>query len=166
MYLTECSCEDSCGLTESCCYPEQAAKSYFDRSYQQCERPSTIERHLKSPISSDNFYMVIRGNGNETLADCGTANATCGENETASVLGSLYPVSSKTTGLIYKNEQCARCHGIARGDMTYWKAVMTCPSVKKKGMDKYLQSLEMGRVHDSCFVDFYYPGARFTIFFI
>ena len=157
VYLTECSCEDSCGLTESCCYPEQATIRHFDRSQQQCERSTT---RMGPKLSVKYFYMVSRGYGNEIGKDCGPAHTTCGKNETASVLGSLYPVSSKTTGIIYKNEQCARCHGVARDDMVPWKAVVTCPAPETGDIGEVLQSLETGHVHSSCVLDFYYPGPQ------
>jgi hypothetical protein len=52
-------------------------------------------------------------------------NQTCGHLE-AAPWGSFLPVSSKKTGLIYKNKYCAKEHNVKEDDIVEWEGNYIC----------------------------------------
>ena len=74
-------------------------------------------------LTCKNYYCLQ----NNTNYECGSAVVTWLGDRT------LHPVWSGHR--IYKNEECARCHGVKKEDVLFWNATVICPVGSHSGYD-------------------------------
>ena len=144
-HTVACSCEEDCGSIIPCCFREDEERRIKGKflpsqcTYTQVPQPNFTyrrERYILNP----SYYMI--GDANTTAPSC--------ESVQIAPWGSLYPVTSISTGLIYKNERCAEAHNVT--DIVHWKALVGC---NKFEFDRLAIAIDqLGYWSDNCFVSF------------
>ncbi|XP_060565326.1 uncharacterized protein LOC132724473 [Ruditapes philippinarum] len=143
---SECSCKPSCKEHGNCCFPDQAYRlgdgdvEDEHRSYvfkndttlaHECLYPSSQQpTDPAGRIQRQSFWMASEIIDTRYLP----RNETCGNFEVAP-WGSLLPVSSKRTGLIYKNIYCARGHNETEEDIVIWEGEYHCKTKSRGYID-------------------------------
>jgi hypothetical protein len=118
----------------SCIYPMFPQPTTDDYLYQSLLMVSSIQKKISN----------VRE---------GASNVSCGDRHIAP-WGSLFPVYSKTSKIIYKNIECAR-EDNADDDIIIWDAVIRCADIKM-GMASI--ELNANALPESCQINFIFPG--------
>ena len=121
-FILECSCEPGCSIgNQSCCFESDVLKNQRDYFEEECHFLTTanIEHEGRHKIIS---YNMISKCSRYTRGQSST-NIPCGE-ENVAPWGSLFPVYSKSSAKIFKNNACALCNGVTDG--IAWDALMIC----------------------------------------
>ena len=108
-----CSCEPDCGLRRNCCQYSMDRYRIDEKDYTTCKSLSTAVDKF-GDLKPRWFYM--------TVDKC--PNKTSCSNFKAARWGSMLPVSSLETSMIYLNKQCAICHN--EQNVTEWEAEFNC----------------------------------------
>ena len=95
----------------------------------------------------------------DATSDVNTTSMSC-ESAIVAPWGSLYPVTSRSTGFIYKNELCAHAHSVT--DLVYWKAVVSCRENRFESILRFLGYLGDG-LPNMCYVFFEFDNADIDI---
>ena len=98
-----CKCDVECTKRGDCCP---------DKHMSTCISATILN---SSPEPSDAFYMVSTCPDSEN----GTLRELCTEDFTEKTLSELYPVSSRDTGIAYKNKYCAACNNVQNWQSWY-----------------------------------------------
>ena len=108
-----CSCEPECGLRRNCCQYSMDRYRIDEKYYTTCTSLSTAVDTF-GDLQPRRFYM--------TVDKC--PNKTSCYNFKAARWGSMFPVSSLETNMIYLNKQCAICHNDQ--NVTEWETEINC----------------------------------------
>ena len=116
-----CYCDSSCTVYGDCCHDANVSIKSSPNSRFSCQKES--ERYWMITGCSPSWIA-------EQVAD-GVANvedivSSCDDPSVRATYPFLPPVTDQETGLVYRNEFCARCNGIQPSDVTGWKIQLAC----------------------------------------
>ena len=110
----DCYCDESCGERMDCCFDFLDDVKLIETNNLKCIRP-LVEGTSMIFIYTKSYYMVDSCLGN--------ASYEC-RSETSAIWGSLYPVYSPSTKMIYVNRHCAHCNIV--NDTIPWEVYINC----------------------------------------
>ena len=136
--VSRCGCDDQCEAYFDCCRhgvvqrPDVDAAGTATSSSSKRRRrvPDFVGCQLVGTNSTDKKYGEI-----SMIIDCLNSSSSshrflvdeCRRGQSADADGTFHrlPVVGGSTGLLYRNVYCARCHGEA--NITFWNAMKVCP---------------------------------------
>ena len=116
-----CYCDSSCTVYGDCCHDANVPKKSAPNPRFSCQK------------ESDRYWMITACSPSwvaEQVAD-GVANvddivSSCEDPSVRATYRFLPPVTDEETGLVYRNEFCARCNGLQPSNVTGWRIQLTC----------------------------------------
>ena len=165
----------SCGLdgnSTTYCYCDRFCKRYGDCCHDaNVTTNKTVLDPRFSCINSgrSTFWMITScsrlwitdqladgvANVNEIVSLCEDPNAT-----RASYKIVPPPVSDGSTGLVYRNEFCARCNGLQQSNTISWRIQLGCLSVNGEGVVQ--TNFTINELLKFCDVDYYHPPSSLS----
>ena len=144
-----CYCDLSCTTYGDCCHDANVSKKSPPNSRFSCQKESIGYWMITSCSPSWIAEQVADGvaNGEDIVSSC----------EDPSVRATyrfLPPVTDEETGLVYRNEFCARCNGLQPSDLTGWRIQLTCTSSTELNSQT---SLLFSQLIKLCEVEHYLP---------
>ena len=113
-----CYCDIGCGDRMDCCFDFLDVVKVKEKNNLKCIKP-LIEAKNKGKnmvfIFTQSYYMI-----DSCLSD---STYSC-KNENSALWGSMYPVYSPSSKMIYVNHHCAECNGVR--DANPWEVYINC----------------------------------------
>lgn len=158
--LLECSCDAECWKKRNCCFPQNTTPDPgITEPEPECLFPVIPHPQGARRIFYQSYRMISKVNKEDMSNTEKNVDTKCGDKPVAP-WGSLFPVFSKKSKRIYKNEACAKDANITDGEL--WDIFLSCiykeTTFWAKDVSDIISNLFSGIEQNECEVKFVYPG--------